>query len=94
MEGEAGTSSTLMAAHVCEPFASAEPAIGTSLPEASVPPTPLAPLRLTKNDDEPTSFTLVGSSADSRGLTECRNEAVGRRLQCTVRRCARGRTPA
>jgi hypothetical protein len=54
MAGEAGTSSTPMAARVCEPFDVAEHAIGTSLLEASAPPTPLAPLRLTKNDDEPT----------------------------------------
>jgi hypothetical protein len=53
MAGEAGTSSTPMAAHVYEPFDVAESAIGSSLPEASVRPTPLAPLRLTKNDDDP-----------------------------------------
>jgi hypothetical protein len=61
MEGEAGTSSTPMAAHVCEPFDGAEQAIGTSLPEASAPPKPLATLCLTKNDDDPTFFTLMGN---------------------------------
>jgi hypothetical protein len=53
MEGEAGTSSTPMAVHAYEPFDVAEQAIGTSLSGASAPPKPLAPLRLTKNDDEP-----------------------------------------
>jgi hypothetical protein len=32
-----------------------------------------SPISFTENGTDPTSLTMVGNSADSRGLTECRD---------------------